>query len=74
MSFFHVRPNFEDVDRVIALLKMRAQELASVLSDNGHGLAISRASSGLTPVGRIGEQFDGLSQVRLMSISREETL
>ncbi|XP_065837454.1 presequence protease, mitochondrial-like [Oscarella lobularis] len=60
-------PNFEDVDRVIALLKMRAQELASVLSDNGHGLAISRASSGLTPVGRIGEQFDGLSQVSFLN-------
>ena len=57
------RPNLSDLDRLRTLINSIASDMAMSIADSGHAYAISSAASSLTPAGRFGELFGGISQV-----------
>ncbi|XP_037315052.2 presequence protease, mitochondrial [Pungitius pungitius] len=59
-------PHFKDEERMRALVKMSAQELANGISYSGHMYAMTRAGRHLTPAAELHEAFDGMEQVKFM--------
>uniref|UniRef100_A0AAQ4Q688 Presequence protease, mitochondrial n=1 Tax=Gasterosteus aculeatus aculeatus TaxID=481459 RepID=A0AAQ4Q688_GASAC len=59
-------PHFKDEERMRALVKMSAQELANGISYSGHMYAMTRAGRHLTPAAELNEAFDGMEQVKFM--------
>lgn len=68
-------PNFKNVDRLRTLINGIASDMAMSIADSGHAYAMSAAASSLTPAGRFGELFGGMSQVLFMKeIAEKENL
>lgn len=68
-------PNLKNYDRLRTLINSIASDLAMSIADSGHAYAMTSASSSLTPAGRYGELFGGISQVLFMKdIAEKEDL
>ena len=65
LSSILFRPNFKNVDRLRTLINGIASDMAMSIADSGHAYAMSAAASNLTPAGRFGELFGGMSQVSI---------
>nr|XP_033787421.1 presequence protease, mitochondrial [Geotrypetes seraphini] len=64
-------PHFEDEGRLGVLVRMRAQDLSSGISEMGHKYATVRSSRTLIASGDIQEVFNGMEQVKLMQKTAE---
>ena len=54
---------FERLKELIAQLKGRRE---SAITGNGHGLAMSAASAGMSPIAKVNEDLGGLSGIRML--------
>ena len=61
-SFFKVR--FDEKQRIRELLNQLSARQLSNVTGRGHSLAVSAASSGMSPTAQLGHQFTGLAGIR----------
>ena len=61
-------PDFTDRSRLTTLIQMCASELASSVADSGNSYAVMSSASALNPAAAIKEQFDGITQVKVLGI------
>ncbi|XP_072181122.1 presequence protease, mitochondrial-like [Diadema setosum] len=59
-------PRLEDKEHLTTLVRMEAADLSSSLTNMGHAYAMKRASSSLSPSGRLHEIASGMSQVAFL--------
>jgi presequence protease len=57
---------FDELDRLKELIAQLKGRRESGITGNGHGLAMSAASAGMSPTAKINEELGGLSGIRLL--------
>jgi len=68
-------PKFNNPDRLRTLINAIASDLAMSVPHHGHLFAMGTAASSLSPTGRLGELFGGITQVEFMKdIAEREDL
>jgi len=61
-------PNFKETERVKAILDMQVADLQDSIVSSGHGYAMTRAKSHISPLGRLSETLGGFSQAKTLQM------